>query len=112
MAGRGDQNRDSGNRDSGFGNRTLENPEEEQDSKALSDVGEDEDETELEGLTELLPPGPGLDELGLDPAAPRLRPLPPIVPQTSPPPPVPSTLTVHVPSTTTTTTTHHGCPSQ
>jgi hypothetical protein len=65
MAGRGDRNRDSG-----IGNRTLENPEGEQDPKALLDVGEDEDEAELEGLAEPDPPGPGLDELGLDPAAP------------------------------------------
>jgi hypothetical protein len=36
MAGRGDQNRDSG-----IGNRTFENPEEEQDPEALSDVVED-----------------------------------------------------------------------
>jgi hypothetical protein len=64
------------------------------DPEALSDVGEDEDEAELEGLAEPNPPSPALDELGLDPAAPRLRPLPPIAPQTSPPPspqPSPST---------------------
>jgi hypothetical protein len=88
MAGRGDRNRDRG-----IGNRTLENPEEEQDPEALSDVGKDEDEAELEGHAEPNPPGPGLDELGLDPAAPRLRPLPPIIPQPSPPPsPKPSPL--------------------
>jgi hypothetical protein len=81
MAGRGDRNRDSG-----IGNRTFENPEEEQDPEALSEVGEDEDKAELEGLAEPDPPGPGFDELGLDPAAPRLRPLPPIAPQPSPPP--------------------------
>jgi hypothetical protein len=81
MAGRGgDQHRDRG-----IGNRTFENPEEEQDPEALSDVGEGEDEAELEGHAEPHPPGPGLDELGLDPAAPRLQPLPPIIPQ--PPPP-------------------------
>jgi hypothetical protein len=81
MSGRGDRNRDSG-----IGNRTFENPEEEQDPEALSEVGEDEDKAELEGLAEPDPPGPGFDELGLDPAAPRLRPLPPIAPQPSPPP--------------------------
>jgi hypothetical protein len=67
MAGRGDRNRDSG-----IGNQTLGNPEEEQDPKALSDLDEEEDKVELEGLTD--PPGPGLDELGLDPAL-RLQPL-------------------------------------
>jgi hypothetical protein len=78
MAGRGDRNRDSG-----IGNLTLDNPEEEQDP-ALSDVGEDEDEAELEGLAG--PNLPGLDEqLGLDPAAPRIRPPPPLPPQPSPP---------------------------
>jgi hypothetical protein len=66
MAGR----RSDQNRNSGFGNRTLENPEEEQDPEALSDVDEEEDEAELEGLAD--PPVPGLDELGLDPAAPRI----------------------------------------
>jgi hypothetical protein len=81
MAGRGDRNRDSG-----IGNRTLENPEEEQDPKVLSDVGEDEDEAELEGHAEPHPPGSGLDVLGLDPAAPRLQPLPLIIPQPPPPP--------------------------
>jgi hypothetical protein len=81
MAGRGDQNRDSG-----IGNRTFENPEKEQDPEALSDVGKDEDEAELEGLAKPDPPGPGLDELGLDPVGPRLRPLPPIAPQPSPTP--------------------------
>jgi hypothetical protein len=88
MAGRGDRNGDSG-----IGNRTFENPEEEQDPEALSDVGKDKDKAELEGLAEPDPPGPGLDKLGLDPAAPRLRPLPPIAPLTSPPPsPQPSPL--------------------
>jgi hypothetical protein len=75
MAGRGDQNQDSG-----ISNRTFENHEEKQDPKALSDVGKDEDKAELEGLAETDPPGPGLEELGLDPAAPRLRPLPPKAP--------------------------------
>jgi hypothetical protein len=70
---------------SGIGNRTFENPEEEQDPEALPDVGEDEDEAELEGLAEPDLPGPDLDQLGLDPAAPQLRPLPPIAPQPSPP---------------------------
>jgi hypothetical protein len=79
MAGRGDRNRDSS-----FGNQTLDNPEEEQDP-ALSDVSEDEDEAELVGLA--VPNLPGLDEqLGLDPAAPRIRPLSPLPPQPSPPP--------------------------
>jgi hypothetical protein len=78
MAGRGDRNRDSG-----IGNQTLDNPEEQ--DPALSDVGEDEDEAELVGLAG--PDLPGLDEqLGLDPAAPRIRPLPPLPPQPSPPP--------------------------
>jgi hypothetical protein len=82
MAGRGDRNRDSG-----IGNRTFDNnPEEEQDPEALSDVGKDKDEAELEGLAEPDLPGPGLDELGLDPAAPRIRPLPTLPPQPSPPP--------------------------
>jgi hypothetical protein len=64
MAGRGDRNRDSG-----IGNQTLDNPEEEQDP-ALSDVGKDMDLAELVGLA--VPDLPGLDEqLGLDSAAPR-----------------------------------------
>jgi hypothetical protein len=84
MAGRGDRNRDSG-----IGNRTLGNPEEEQDLEALSGVSEDEDEAELEGHAEPHPPGPGLDELGLDPTAPRLQPLPLILPQQPPPSPPP-----------------------
>jgi hypothetical protein len=86
MAGRGDRNQDSG-----IGNRTLENPKEEQDPEALSDVGEGEDEAELEGHAEPHPSGPSLDELGLDPAAPRLQLLPLIIPQPpSPPSPQPS----------------------
>ena len=72
MAGRGDLNRDSG-----IGNQTLGNPEEEQDPEALTDVDEEEDEAELEGLAD--PPGPGLDELGLDPAL-HVQPLPLIPP--------------------------------
>jgi hypothetical protein len=81
MAGRGDRNRDSG-----IGNQTFDNnPEEEQDQEALPDVGKDEDEAELAGLAG--PDLPGLDkQLGLDPAAPRIRPLPPLPPQPSPPP--------------------------
>jgi hypothetical protein len=52
MAGRGDLNRDSG-----IGNQTLGNPEEEQDLEALSDVSEDdEDEAELEGHADHHPP--------------------------------------------------------
>jgi hypothetical protein len=84
MAGR-DQNRDSG-----IGNQTLDQPEEEQiQDPVLSDVSKDEDNAELEGLAVS---DPGLDEqLGLDPAAPRIRPLPPLAPQPSPsPPPQPS----------------------
>jgi hypothetical protein len=75
------------NRDSGIGNQTLDQPEEEQiQDPVLSDISEDEDDAELEGLAV---PDPGLDEqLGLDPAAPRIRPLPPLPPQPSPSPPL------------------------
>jgi hypothetical protein len=79
MAGR-DQDRDSG-----IGNQTLDRKqaEEQIQDPVLADVREDkEDEVELVG-----PDNPGLDaQLGLDPAAPIQRPLPPLPPQ---PPPLP-----------------------
>jgi hypothetical protein len=80
--------------DSGIGNQTLDRTqaEEQIQDPVIADVGEDkEDEAELVGLA-----NPGLDaQLGLDPAAPIIQPLPPIPPQPppprqpSPPPPQP-----------------------
>jgi hypothetical protein len=76
------------NRDSGISNQTLDQTQAEKEQiqdPLLSDVSENEDDAELEGLAV---PDPGLDEqLGLDPAAPRIRPLPPLPPQPPPSPP-------------------------
>jgi hypothetical protein len=75
------------NRDSGIGNQTLDQTQTEEEQiqdPGLADVREDkEDDAELVGLAD-----PGLDEqLGLDPAAPINRPLPPLPPQPPPSPP-------------------------
>jgi hypothetical protein len=74
------------NRDSGIGNQTLDQPEEEQiQDPVLADVSKDEEDAELEGHAD---PDPGLDnQLGLDPAAPIIRQLPPLTPQPPPSPP-------------------------